>query len=361
MSKCETTSNFETKNGMRYSLKGIDDLADNYKNNLMAALEVDSPNILAIGLGLDEVCNFRCIYCYAGAPSDEDLFEGLWTKQRSKLNTQDYENLVAQASQLGAKSTVICGNGEPFLSKHILPIIDKSHEMGMTSIIFTNASVFTEEKLCWRIHNISCNQMMDILSKKNVSLMIKCDSVKPTLYEQITKTNYKKFLKSVETLERHFLQLKTVRPNEKITNIGVSMVINKQNFIEIEDIARFANSRGFQFVCKFVSFMGNALQNKDWFFTPEEANERYAETLRFVDKRETMLVDDKYCLINQLGASIDLEGIPLGCLSSRAIEVDRPLNVRSVPLEEIVLTRKRLTPPKEGDCPKKAKWYSFKV
>lgn len=338
-----------------FSLKGIDNLIYDYQNNYLHSLDPASPDILAVGIGLENICNYKCTYCYAGRKgfTDKETHEG------DVMSLNEYEKIVTDAGDLGAKTLVICGDGEPLLSKKILQIIDYAYQSNMHTVIFTNASILGDEYLCNRIHHIGCHQFLQILSDKHVSLMVKCDTIDKDKYETITGGSINVLFNAINNIKNNLLDFDNIN-NLCMTNVGISMVITRDNFKEIIAVSNFANSRGFQYVCKFPSFMGNALDNKSDFFTPEEASELYKKTLEFVDKRETMLVDNKYCLINQLGISINKNGIPLLCLSSRAMEHKANFNIRNYSLKNIVLTRKQLSPPVIGDCPKKSQWYIFK-
>lgn len=100
-----------------YKLRRIDDVLDRARVPLEGVLSKNSPNILCLGTGLENICNYDCIYCYAA-----DFIE-----KRDLLSLNDYKKLVIEASKLGCVTLIITGargKAEPLFSPKLLPLTE---------------------------------------------------------------------------------------------------------------------------------------------------------------------------------------------------------------------------------------------
>lgn len=343
-----------------FYLRGIDDLTTNFVKEFEDSIDSEYLGILGLGIGLEEICNYKCRYCYAGRSGIREYEQKIQMEESRIMSLDEYENVIQQAAKHGAKTVVISGNGEPFMSRKIIKIIQLSNAHDMSVVIFTNGSILGDSHMCELIHRMSTKELVKFLAKTDTSLMIKCDTLDPAFYKEITGYDHSVFSEAIKNIESEFLNEKKISSSESITNVGISMVITKVNYNEIQMMSEYFNAKGMQYICKFVSFMGNAQNNSTLFFTPEEAQERLLTALSFADKKETLLINGNYCLLNQLGLSLTNTGIPLLCLSGSPIEKEPMLTCLNSDLKDLIRLRKRVSPPKVGECPKKSQWYSFK-
>jgi len=331
-----------------YPMLGIDTI--NIGTNLDEYLSSESSKIACVGIGVKAACNYDCVYCYAGHST-----------KRGDLSTEQYLSLIDQAGELGVQTMILTGAGgksEPGLFKSIVRILERIDGNGITPVIFTNASQFGDDKIANRL-GYSSSELALKFKKHNASLIISCESLNPNLYKKITGKSFDGFQTSI----RNLLDAGYGSVNGAASSVAISCVVMKDNFDELEKIRDFAHMNGWQFICKFPTLAGSALDNKELFFTPKEASERLnvIESLR--DKPETLTVsheNNEYCLANQVGISIDNLGAPLNCLSGSNITSEEHYNIKTASLKEIVREKKRLAKLGLGHCPKKASYYAFK-
>ncbi|MCP3669240.1 MAG: radical SAM protein [Gammaproteobacteria bacterium] len=332
-----------------YPMKGIDTL--HLESIIGPALDTDNPKVACIGIGVKAVCNYDCVYCYAGH-----------SNKRGDLSTEEYLNLIDQAAELGVKTIIMTGAGgksEPGLFKGLVPILEAATSKGISTAIFTNGSQFGNDKIA-KIHKCSSKELARKLRELRCSLFLACETLKPDLYLSITKKPFDAFELALENLlDAGFSGTPGIE-----TPITISSVIMRENFSELPVLRDFAHSNGWQYVCKFPTLAGSALDHPDLFFSPEEASERHDIVSDIRDKPETLTVTyegNEYCLVNQIGMSFDNLGAPLNCLSGCEITGRKDVNLKNMPLSDIILHKKQLADMGIGGCPKKASFYEFKL
>lgn len=333
----------------KYPMRGIDDLP--MSELVGPALDVTKPNSACIGIGVRAVCNYDCVYCYAGHST-----------KRGDLSVEQYVDVVHQAAELGVRTLIMTGAGgksEPGLFKGLLPIIEAAHANGINTAIFTNGSQFGDDKIA-AVHGLSAREMAVRLKELGTSLFLACESRQPELYKKIVKRPYDAFEKGLENL----MELGWLAEPGKPTSVTISAVIMRENFEELPSLREFAHGNGWQFICKFPTLAGSALDHRNLFFSPREASERHDIVAELRDKPETLTVTHEgkeYCLVNQIGMSFDNLGAPLNCLSGCEISNDSLINLKTMPLADIILHKKKLADMGIGNCPKKAAFYDFKL
>lgn len=341
---------------MNYILDGIDNIMDHG----ISIDEVlgDTPNIKCLGTSLEDICNYKCVYCYAGDIERK--------KQSSLLLLPEYFSLFEQAKQLGCNSVIITGAlsmAEPLMSKNLIPVMEKLKELNLTPIMFTNGSLFGDDNQCRKIHGISGEDMIEIMYKCNVSLMVSCDSLDEQSYNSIVAAGdnaFKNFKKALDRV-KDSSYANIVRNDEKfITKVAFSVVISKINYNQLSDMRAFCHQNSWQFICKFPSLMGNANTNRRLFFSTSEVETLKNEIESLTDKVQTLSIykgSDRYCLMNQLGIAINNVGQPLTCLSDRVAFEEEGITIKNTSLEDIVQLKKKIFGCSVGACPKKTKYY----
>ena len=90
----------------------------------------------AVQIGITEQCNLRCFHC--------DIWK---SAQGKELGYEEWINILTVLKNwLGPYRLDISG-GEPFLRKDLIDIIYFCHENGIKSVVTTNATLLTEEKI----------------------------------------------------------------------------------------------------------------------------------------------------------------------------------------------------------------------
>lgn len=170
---------------------------------------VDSLNVIWLELTLK--CNLECVHCY----SSSNMLA------HDNLTTEDWIDVLSQAAELGCRVVQFVG-GEPTLFKGLLPLVEKSRELGYRYVVlFTNATLLSESDL-------------DDLSAYNVELVT-------SFYSNVRETH-----DDITQRKGSFDQ--TVRGIKMILNRGVplevSMVRMSQNDNQIAEAIEFLVALG---------------------------------------------------------------------------------------------------------------------
>jgi MoaA/NifB/PqqE/SkfB family radical SAM enzyme len=141
---------------------------------------------------------------------------------------QDYEKLldvVCQAVDLGVRSIVVIGGGEPTIHPRFHDLIGFIHARGVVPMVFTNALTMTES-------------LARFLFENNASVMGKLDSLKAETQDYLCNRRGA-FLRIRQGLE-NLLAAGYGSPTEpRRLRLGISFVSCRLNLDEIEDIWRF--------------------------------------------------------------------------------------------------------------------------
>lgn len=344
---------------MKYLLRGLDDLVENYNSYINEVLNPESSKILCMGTGFEDICNYQCIYCYAGDVAKKDRCQ--------LMDFETYDKLFKEANECGCNTIILTGassQAEPLLSSKVVKAVETLHNYDIVPVIFSNLSVIGDDKLCEKIHGMTGSELAKHLFEYGVSFIASIDSLDEADYEKIVgrKDSFKNLNIALERMqEAGFFEPCKVVDDKVYTRVCISAVVMRNNYDSLEEMRDFWHSKNCQFVCKLPSIMGNVLKNEEEFYTPDEAETVRGKVEECRDKSQTLslIVDgNKYCLMNQLGIAIDSRGVPLTCLSGKYAFEDEPdYNVKNVKLSEIVIRKKNKFSMEAGACPKKVKFY----
>ena len=175
--------------------------------------------LLAIRLETNRSCNLSCRYCYAqsgGNVTDESTYDTLC-------------DIVRQARDLGVKSIVVIGGGEPTLHPQFRQLISFIDSLGIRPMVFTNCLKVTEG-------------LASFLYDHNASVMGKLDSLRPEVQNYLAgrENAYDRIHRGLEKL----LEAGFGEPDEpEKLRLGASFVSCQMNLSEIEDIWHFCRRR----------------------------------------------------------------------------------------------------------------------
>lgn len=344
---------------MNYLLHGLDDLLENNSTRMGDILDPHKSDILCMGTGFEDVCNYQCIYCYAGDVEKK--------KNCDMMNFDEYVKIFNEAHECGCNTIILTGalsQAEPLISKKLVPAVKKLKELDILPVVFTNLSVIGDDKLCQKIHGMTGDKLAEILYTCNASLIASIDSIDEEVYNTIVAR--KDSFASLKIAEKRLADVGYFKPYKIVgdtvyTRICISTVVMKNNYDSLDEMRAYWHEINCQYVCKFPSIMGNVLKNEEFFYSADEANSLKGKIEQCRDKSQTLsLVADnkKYCLMNQLGIALDSRGIPLTCLSgSTAFNDDLNFNAKTTRLKDIILRKKSKYSLEAGACPKKVKFY----
>ncbi len=194
----------------------------------------DEGKLLSIRLETSTLCNLRCLYCYN--ESGEPL--------KDEMSYEEIKDIVTQANDLGAKSVVIIGGGEPTVYPHFKELVEYIDSLGMIPVIITNGQIINKE-------------MAQFLYDHHASVEVKLDS----LYEEVQDflAGCKGAFHNIQNSLKNLLELGF---NKDECRLGASFVTNRLNAIEVPDIWRYCRDRNIFPNMETLSPNGRANQHR---------------------------------------------------------------------------------------------------
>jgi MoaA/NifB/PqqE/SkfB family radical SAM enzyme len=220
----------------------------------------DEDRLLAVRVETNRSCNLRCRYCYARSGGDA-----------AALDIDSLQSLVLQAAQLGARSIVVIGGGEPTLHRHFRQLIRFIHTQGMIPVVFTNAVNLTP-------------RLAEFLYDHNASVMGKCDSLRPSVQDFLAGRPG-----AFETIRRgmdNLVQAGFTKPADPHRlRLGLSFVSCRMNLPEVEDIWHYCRTNHIFPNMEVLTPTGRAQDALvDQYLTADEI-QQYKLRLRELDRR----------------------------------------------------------------------------
>jgi MoaA/NifB/PqqE/SkfB family radical SAM enzyme len=260
----------------------------------------------------------------------------------------EQKNIIDQASEMDAKSVLICGDGEPTLDKDLLGIVEHASSKGMYSVIVTNGNIFGNDELSMKVYGISSDELVDFFHRNKASFIFKLESLDEELYENIVgvKGSFKQLMEGLDKIyKKGFCETTDFDDGTKLTRISFSAVISKQNFHQVPKLKEYAHQHNAQFICKFPSFIGQAEMNKEQFFIPTEdatlwLRENYVRV--YSEKPETLTTDSLHCGAWSYGAVVGESGDIRLCYSATCPSQNSVGNIREESLKKLLEKREKI-------------------
>jgi radical SAM protein with 4Fe4S-binding SPASM domain len=285
----------------------------------------NSNRLLAIRLETNKSCNLRCRYCYA--QSGEDLTKA--------ADFEVLKRIILEAKELGIKSVVVIGGGEPTIYPNFKELISYINSLGIIPVVFSNTILITPE-------------LAGFLYKNNASVMGKLDSLKPELQDYLAGRDgvFQEIQKGLKNLlNAGFSEVS--EPGE--LRLGVSFVSNKMNLEEIETIWHFCRQNNIFPNMEILTPTGRANDELEaQLLTPEEIKE-YKLKLLEIDRKDYGYnwlpytpITATGCLQHLYSLYINIEGNVRPCAPTKldehpvfAVQGEYPYNVNRMTLQEI--------------------------
>lgn len=332
-----------------YVLNGLDSYGKEELDNFWKNYDPkkDAPKILSICLSCSVRCNLKCIYCYAGPKKPA----------KNELTLEEQKSIIGQAKELGAKTAVVCGDGEPSMDKNIVPIAQYCHELGIICIVVTNAIIFGDDKFSRKVHGVSGWELANLLYDAGVSLMVKMDAMYPGKYDTIVgiKGAYQKFNRAINNITNIGFGNSERVGEVDITRLSFSAVVMRNTIGDLRKMKEFANEKGGQFICKLPSLVGDALSHLNFMFPASDYESIREIIMEYTSKRETLMADTPRCIAWHYGPVIDTAGEIRECYTSECRK-GRIGNIREDALGELIKKRNKLYDISVKDfCPVKTR------
>ena len=200
---------------------------------------------LIVFLSLTERCNLRCKKCTIWKADKEE--------REAELNKEDIFSLLSQLSSMGTKIIALWG-GEPLLNKNLCEIIREIHRLKMIPYLITNGLLLNEQNVA------------QLIKSGLGSISVSLDNPFPGKHDE------RKGVKGAFARTCEGLALLKKMNGDKV-NVGINMVISKDNIQEILPMAELASSlklNWLKFIPIHFGFPYNQMEFGDKELIPDE-------------------------------------------------------------------------------------------
>ena len=175
---------------------------------------------LIIYLSPTDLCNFRCKMCTIGRPETVDCKE--------ELATDRIVSVLAEAQKCGTKILALWG-GEPLIHKDIMPIIETAHSLRMHTYMATNGYL------------LDANRRKQLLHAGINTISVSLDHSKAAGHDTLRGKQgaFDQIVSNMRSLSEE---------SKGRLNIGLNMLVHKENIDEILKMVRLAKEIGLKWL-----------------------------------------------------------------------------------------------------------------
>lgn len=287
---------------------------ENYRNGGFTQLSLD----------FSSRCNYKCDYCFNKHLLNKDEIDILSLSERVKL--------MEDAVELKAKTLVVPGTGEPTLDPYFMETIEKAHDLGLITVVYSNLTGKVTPEILRFMH------------ERNVSIGIKLDSFSNSYFKEryhTTERNLKVFAQNLFTILEMYGDSQQVIENRISYRLIANMVLTKENVDEIGTITRFCEKNNLPIFVRPVKPVQWALTNPTlWKVIGNETGLQVPENelVEIAKKHNTLFSPsstvENHCAIFSFGLTVKSNGDVQLCPDhhhSRGM-----FNIRRTPLREII-------------------------
>lgn len=246
-------------------------------------------------------CNHRCTYCGL------DFME----YQPHFLETNILKQRITELGRLGLKSIMYAGEGEPFLHKDIVEIVNHTKNSGIDAAITTNGVLLKEgiaEKILGAIEWIK----------------VSIDASTKETYAKIHRCNPDDFDKVIENVS---YAVKLKKKNNYCCTLGLQMLLLPENLNEAVSLAKLAKDIGLDYLVikpysqhpQSKTQIYSSVKYSDYSYLADELKQFEGDNFNVIFRTQTMRKWDdeeksyKRCLALPFWSYIDSAGNVWGC------------------------------------------------
>lgn len=216
-----------------------------------------------IEIGISGACNHRCIFCsmdYMGYKPE------MLSKELLMPN-------IKEMHQHGLKSIVLAGNGEPFLNKDTVSVINESKKIGVDVAVSTNGVLFDKDKI---------EECLESLTWIRFSTSAFSDDT----YQKIHGTKSG----DIEKVFEHIKYAAEWKKKKGLkSTIGVQLVLIPENVEEAYSLGKYVRELGADYFT--IKSFGFQPQSSSALKTEFSTKDFYAQQLELEKKIESLNTD----------------------------------------------------------------------
>jgi hypothetical protein len=230
------------------------------------------------------LCNFKCPkYCYTKGTGD------------GVLTTGQTKEVIEQARLMGANVTYWPGEGEVTLLHNFWDIMKYQKEKNLPSVLFTNGSIFHDDKITRGVLDIDSDRLIDQLNSEysGMHFYIKYWSSNPTNAANMVGVQPNEY--PYETINGNRIPLSLAKLLEKVDKrrLGVEVMVSQENYDDvINNILPTINDLDIYGYIEPMLFSGNATSHLSALALNSSQNTSLAEIFasggNYCEKRQSI-------------------------------------------------------------------------
>ena len=259
-------------------------------------------------------CPYNCEHCCWG-----DFIEGHGDIMPEARLTK----VLSEIKDLGGKSIIWSGGGDPLTHPNIVEVIRKSHDLGLENAMFTNGLGMTPKR---------AEELAGVLSW--IRFHVGADNSSD--FAKVHGVPEKFFSRALENI-KNFCAVK-----ERTANVGIGVPVNPDNFAGCKGLPDLAMSLGADFFQAKLDLLrlGDFAYSEWWYETVvpyfAAAKERLQGRVRFFSNTEQSALTPDYCHAHRIITAVTADGRIAFCKMQRDDKKTSLGNIHEQSLREIM-------------------------
>ncbi len=192
------------------------------------------------------VCDYHCRRCFM-----PDYRRKIYNPETT-LSLDEYKRILKDAKSDGILCLEISGEGEPLLSKNLLPIIEQASKLGLMTTLITNGNTLTEEQIkVFRDNNVTLVFSLHTLNEDKYELDNKC------------KGSFERKIECINRASEIYKGTKTRENGFEVYRLAVHATLQRDNLHEIDDLRDFCHERKMFFSIAPLAIVGSAIEHPE--------------------------------------------------------------------------------------------------
>jgi len=180
-------------------------------------------------------CNYNCVMCL-WSDKNKHTYRTKNMEGSGLMSLDDWKKILTEIKNLGARTVVFSGGGEPLLNRDFFPLIEFAHNIGFATQLYTNG---------FYLRGLTEYEWDQILAMERIRFSIHSPFEKQ--YSQII--GVPSSIGALTRVRENLQDLIMKRNNKKSkTAIGIGFVIQAINFNQIIEMADFAKQAEVDFL-----------------------------------------------------------------------------------------------------------------
>lgn len=195
---------------------------------------VKNKKLLALLLAYNTKCNLHCPFCFTQSGKKAICELKKQKISTDLLNFEGLKRIIDNGIELGIKSVVFWGEGEPLLDKELFfSLVKYANKKKLTPVLFTNGTKIDKKTA-------------KLLFENNVSVVGKLHSLNPKINKYLTgdRNDLYKYIEFDSILAPSYIKYLLDAGYKNTNRFALQTVVTSKNYDEIAELWKWNRERG---------------------------------------------------------------------------------------------------------------------